>query len=243
MAIGAVLGPYNRPSNRQTPANPQTSPDFANRQVVSQALRAALRPSSPSAGLRSASSVCSLPLAAAGANAAGVLPVLGRLQVRVPEGPGAALPRAGRIDGAARGSSPSKKTQSPLGNSFRLLRAPTRRTYCVLELSTSMPTQCGQGGDLLVVDPHMARRSGAAIAALRAGESQPVVIPGQVGHGGIQGQQSGDRPRSILLPDRELDHPLAEFSALIFAAGLEVFDGQLQAIAAGRDRRRACTCG
>jgi hypothetical protein len=58
----------------------------------------------------------------------------------------------------------------------------------------------------------MAGSAGAAVSALRASESQPILIPGEFAH------------FRILTPNRELDQPFAKLAALILIAGFEVLD-------------------
>ena len=76
------------------------------------------------------------------------------------------------------GLSPSKKTQSPLSYSIRLLRTPTCAHVVLFEVLDRQVEAAGQGGNLFLVHPHVTGRAGAAIAALRALESQSVAVPG-----------------------------------------------------------------
>lgn len=119
-------------------------------------------------------------LAGAGAFALGPLPVLGRGDVAFPEGPAPALPRPDRVDRAA---------FFPVVHhavAVRLLAEapaiPYPANMNLGELFHRLPAIRGDLPNLLVVDPDIARRPGAAVAALRAAEAEAVLVPG-FGHG------------------------------------------------------------
>src|ERR1022692_2861302 len=120
----------------------------------------------------------------AGADFAGVLPILGRFDVALPEWPGAALAGPSGVDGAA-GRLVVKNTVA-----VRLLAQAAASMGDVRvhggHLLGRLVQERGDGVDLFVGNPDVARRAGAAIAALGAAETQTAVIPGLINNIGVR---------------------------------------------------------
>jgi hypothetical protein len=137
-----------------------------------------------------------LALAAAGADAAGVFPILGCFEVGIPERPGAALAGAGRIDRAAAGFGVEEDAVA-VRELIQALAGTDPADVLVLESLHVHADDGSDRGDFFVVHPDRARRAGAAVAALGAGEAEAGVIPGKIGHwGGFGIQGSGFRVQS-----------------------------------------------
>src|SRR5438128_2783489 len=117
-----------------------------------------------------------LALARAGADAAGFLPRLGRLDVALPERPGPALPRPHRVDGTAGLARPEDAIAVfPLAQAAAGADLARVQTFDFLG---RLAAQLGDGLDFLGVDPDDAGRPGAAVAAAGAAEAQAVGVPG-----------------------------------------------------------------
>ena len=124
-----------------------------------------------------------LTAAATRTNAASVFPILRCFQIGVPERPSTALPWPGTID-AALPCLTVEEYAVAVGKFLEALPGSDAANVLVFEFSQILADERGQGRDLLVVDPHMARRAGAAIAALGASEAKSRVIPGKISHKG-----------------------------------------------------------
>src|SRR5262245_1949613 len=116
-----------------------------------------------------------LALAGAGTRSAHPVPGFPRAQVAVPERPGAALARPHRVDRAA-GAAVVKHAIA-----VRLL---AQRAAAVVFLGMDgdeffpwLLAELGDGVDFLVVDPNIAGRAGAAVAAAGAREAKPILVP------------------------------------------------------------------
>src|SRR5439155_26807004 len=115
-------------------------------------------------------------LARAGADAAGFLPGLGRLDVAFPERPGPALPRPHGVNGAAGRARPEDAiavgplAQAAAGADLARVQA--------ADLLRGLAAQLGDGVDFVVVDPDDSGRPGAAVAAAGTAGAQAVGVPG-----------------------------------------------------------------
>jgi hypothetical protein len=122
-----------------------------------------------------------LALAAARANAARMFPVGRRLEIRVPEWPSAALPRPGTIDGAF-SQLVVEEDAVAVGEFLEALPGTYAANILVFEIASLQADKCRQCGNFFAINPDMAGRSGAAVAALRAGKAEAGVVPRQIGH-------------------------------------------------------------
>jgi hypothetical protein len=179
VAPGAVLERIIGPHNRQTPLNPQTLPGFSNRYVLAAEIAHSHLYQQPT-GFNLVELV-ELALSAPRADAASVFPVIWRFQIRVPEGPGAALAGTGLIDSAFAGLAVEKHAITGW-KLFEALASPYAANVLVLEFFDAKADSGGEGLELFVIDPNEAGRPGAAVAALGAFKAQASVIPGEVGH-------------------------------------------------------------
>src|SRR5439155_17071012 len=97
------------------------------------------------------------------------------------EWPGAALTRAGLVDGAFAGLAIEKDAVA-IGELLQAFAGPNVADVAVFELRDLNTNQSSQSRDFLVVDPNVARRARTAVAALSAIETQTGVVPGKIGH-------------------------------------------------------------
>jgi hypothetical protein len=126
-----------------------------------------------------------LALAAAGANLASFRPGLGRADIRLPEGPGAALAWAGRVDGAFASRRIEEHTIVAVGQFGQALSHANLRDVTRFKRLDVDAHDRRQRGDLFLIDPHIPRRASAAIAASGALKAEAVLVPGftlYVGH-------------------------------------------------------------
>src|SRR5205085_593329 len=118
-------------------------------------------------------------------------------QVGVPEGPGAALERADGVDGAAAvregdrlvGAGAGGALDFFFGEEDAVVLAAGVAVFLQAELALDLAAVLldhllgreaevfGEADDLVLADPDEARAAGAAVAALGAGELQPVGVP------------------------------------------------------------------
>src|SRR5712692_965194 len=114
-------------------------------------------------------------LAGARADVASAFPGFGRGDVAFPKWPGTALARANGIHRTARFAVP--KYTVAVG--FLAQADAVAHGPCVHlgRFVDTFPAVRGDGGDFLHIDPDVARRSGAAVAAARAFETQAVLVP------------------------------------------------------------------
>jgi hypothetical protein len=115
--------------------------------------------------------------AAAGANLAGSLPRLGTSQVRVPEGPGAALPRPGVVHGALSRLAVEEDAVVVVVQLLQALTDADLSNVLRLEFAFIEPDFGGERRDFLLVDPHKTGSTGAAIAAASALEAEAIFVP------------------------------------------------------------------
>src|SRR5262249_32492741 len=108
-------------------------------------------------------------------------PVLRRADVALPERPGAALPRPGRVDGAAPFA--VVKDAIAVGLLAQAAAPADRPGVQPLGLLRPFAAQVGEVGNLLLRHPDVAWGTGAAVAAAGAAEAQAVGVPG-LAHGG-----------------------------------------------------------
>jgi hypothetical protein len=117
-----------------------------------------------------------LALAAAGARFAGLGPSFGRLQIGIPERPGAAL--AGPL--FVHRTFTALVIEEYAVAIFVFVEAaadPDLPDILFLEFRRIHFEPFGEGVDFRLVDPHVSWRAGAAISAARAFEFQTVLIP------------------------------------------------------------------
>jgi hypothetical protein len=117
---------------------------------------------------------------AAGADFAGVGPRFGRADIRVPERPGAALPRAGGVDAALAGFGVEEDAIVGLLQLFEAFSDTNFANVLFFKLGNIDADLGGKRGDLFGVHPDVAGRAGAAIAAAGALELQAVLVPGLI---------------------------------------------------------------
>jgi hypothetical protein len=122
-----------------------------------------------------------LAFAAAGADAAGVLPVGGRLEIGIPEGPSSALAGPGVVNGAAAGLAIEENAVAVRELLEALSNADLPAVF-VFEFIDAEADEDRERSDFFVRDPNVARSATAAIAALGAGEVEAGVVPRQIGH-------------------------------------------------------------
>src|SRR5262249_14902246 len=116
-----------------------------------------------------------LALARSRAYRAGPLPRLGTGNVTLPERPGATLSRPHRVDGAtALAVVEHAIAVVLLAQRQAVLRQARVQVRHVLD---RLAAEVGDGGQLLRLDPDMARSTGAAVAAARAAKAEPVLEP------------------------------------------------------------------
>jgi hypothetical protein len=117
-----------------------------------------------------------LPLTAAWADLARLLPCLRRFDVRVPERPGAALARPGVVNLAFATFGIEENAIAVVVFEQAFTRTDSANV-AGLEIVSGQAHCFGQGRYFLVVHPHIARCAGAAIAALGTLKSQSVLEP------------------------------------------------------------------
>ena len=116
-----------------------------------------------------------------GADAAGMFPVAGRLEVGFPEGPSATLAGSGVINRAAARLTIEKDAVA-VGKLLQALSHTNSTAVRVFKLIDAQARQSRKRRDFFVRNPDIAGRAAAAIAALRAGESEASVVPRQIRH-------------------------------------------------------------
>jgi hypothetical protein len=114
---------------------------------------------------------------AAGTNSTSIRPCIGRANIGIPERPCAALARPGSIN-AAFARLAVEENAIAVGV-FDETFADADLAYISRFKFGNIDAHLGrQPGDVLLIDPHVTWRAGAAIAAARALELQAVLVPG-----------------------------------------------------------------
>src|SRR5262249_60691275 len=105
-----------------------------------------------------------------------LVPVLGGLDVALPERPGAALRRADGVDGTP----PFAVVEDAITVAFLAQRPAAAGVARVqgLHAVERLAEEVGDGGQVIRTDPDVARLARAAVAAPRAAEAQAVFVPG-----------------------------------------------------------------
>ena len=126
--------------------------------------------------LRDLLKLVELPLATSGTDFAGLPPGFFRPDIRVPKGPGAALPGAGFVHRAFPGLRIKKDAVAVL-----VLDQAFSHTHISDVLGFKVGYRhvylLGKLFDFFLVDPNVSRRSRAAISALSALESKAILVP------------------------------------------------------------------
>jgi len=115
--------------------------------------------------------------AAAGANAASFRPRFWRADIRVPEGPGAALPRASVVDAALSGRTIEENaiTIGEFDETFSHANLADKARLKIFDFESHFRCELGY---IFFVDPDETGRARAAVAATGALEVEAVFVPG-----------------------------------------------------------------
>ena len=106
-------------------------------------------------------------------------PAFRAVEVRIPERPGPALARSDRIDGASAGLAVEKRAVA-VGKLFESRPTTFEPSVFEFHLANRFAQEPGDLFEFLLINPDVSRCARAAVAALRAGKLQAILVPGRL---------------------------------------------------------------